>query len=238
MKVCPKCGQSFNDDNLRYCLLDGEPLADRTSEPTIAMPTEASVVTAVSPRRKGKRSPVIWIAAGVVILSIGTVLLVLAVIFSYRMGREAAIVERNQNANVAAAPRTTPRTTTPTPSNASPEATPSASTPANSETDSASDEITPIAWTTAASGFKQDAGLTYKFHCPEKGTAATIWGSDVYTADSSICTAAVHAGVITLENGGDVTIEFKPGRSIYGSTTRNGIASSTYGEYPHSFVVR
>jgi hypothetical protein len=65
-----------------------------------------------------------------------------------------------------------------------------------------------------------------------------IWGNDVYTTVSSVCTAAVHAGVITLESGGEVTIEMKPGRSVYGSTTRNGITSNTYGEFSHSFVVR
>jgi hypothetical protein len=41
-----------------------------------------------------------------------------------------------------------------------------------------------------------------------------------------------------LDQGGDITIEFKPGRLVYGSTTRNGITSVTYGQYPHSFVVR
>ena len=65
-----------------------------------------------------------------------------------------------------------------------------------------------------------------------------IWGVDVYTADSSICTAAVHAGIITMEEGGEVTVEFRPGRAVYGSTTRNGITSKNFGEYPHSFVVR
>ena len=78
--------------------------------------------------------------------------------------------------------------------------------------------------------------MTYRFECPPDGSESAIWGNDIYTADSSICTAAVHAGVITFEKGGTVTIEFRPGRQIYGSTERNGVTSHTFGEYPRSFV--
>jgi hypothetical protein len=99
-------------------------------------------------------------------------------------------------------------------------------------------EVTPIAWSTTANQFKQDNGQTYTFECPKGGSPIAIWGSDVYTADSSICTAAVHTGKITLEDGGRVTIEMRPGRPVYGSTTRNGITSNTFGEFAHSFVIR
>jgi len=73
---------------------------------------------------------------------------------------------------------------------------------------------------------------------PPDGTAVSIWGSDVYTADSSICTAAVHAGKITLEKGGEVTIEFTGGRNAYGATTRNGITSNNFGQYAHSYLFK
>ena len=113
-----------------------------------------------------------------------------------------------------------------------------AATPQSSPDDTTSDEITPITWSTSAGTFDQEAGKTYRFSCPPDGTAGAVWGSDVYTADSSICTAAVHAGKITLDKGGEVTIEFGPGRKTYGATTRNGITSYNFGEYPNSFVVR
>jgi hypothetical protein len=80
--------------------------------------------------------------------------------------------------------------------------------------------------------------MTYTFECPPDGTASAVGGSDIYTADSSICTAAVHAGKITLADGGDVTIEYRPGRPTYGATTRNGITSNNFGEYSMSFVIR
>jgi hypothetical protein len=111
----------------------------------------------------------------------------------------------------------------------------------NSRPDSDNDEtadVTPISWDTSAGGFQGEAGRTYRFRCPSDGTAQAIWGSDIYTDDSSICTAAVHAGIISRARGGEVTIEFRPGRSTYGSTTRHGIKSNNFGEYQRSFVVR
>lgn len=96
--------------------------------------------------------------------------------------------------------------------------------------------ITPIAWDTTASGFSGETGQTYRFRCPGGGTAATIYGSDIYTDDSSICTAAAHAGVISMASGGNVKIEIRPGRSAYGSTTRHGIKSNSYGDWRRSFV--
>jgi hypothetical protein len=101
-----------------------------------------------------------------------------------------------------------------------------------------SEDVTPIAWDTTPSAFKGEEGQIYTFRCPEMGSAQTIYGSDIYTDYSSICTAAVHAGLISLARGGVVTIEFRPGRSIYGSTTRHGIKSNTAGEYRRSFGVR
>jgi len=98
--------------------------------------------------------------------------------------------------------------------------------------------ITPIAWETTAAGFNGKTGQIYNFRCPEGGTRHTVWGSDTYTADSSICTAAVHSGLINLSRGGVVTIEIRPGRQTYGSTTRNGIKTTTYGEYARSYVFR
>ena len=99
-------------------------------------------------------------------------------------------------------------------------------------------EVTPIDWDTTAAGFQGETGKTYAFRCPAEGSAKPIYGSDIYTDDSSICTAAVHVGLISVESGGLVTIEIRPGRSTYGSTTRHGIKSINFGEYGRSFVIR
>jgi len=64
---------------------------------------------------------------------------------------------------------------------------------------------------------------------------APVWGSDVYTADSSICTAALHAGKITPA-GGDVVYEIRPGLSSYDHSSRNGVTTNFWAVYECSFV--
>jgi hypothetical protein len=227
MKVCPKCGQAFNDDNLSFCLLDGEQLV-AGSEPTLVIPQTGQVNAAAGAPKK-KRKTLLWIGLALVVLFIGGAILVAVAYVSYRFGSEHARSNKVASANTASSPASNKSSATTTPS-------PTAS-PSTSPDEEDADEVIPILWNTSATQVKQDVGSVYKFECPKGGTAAAVWGSDIYTTDSSICTAAVHAGKITLADGGEVTIEMRPGRTIYGSTTRNGITSSTYGQYPNSFVV-
>lgn len=72
-------------------------------------------------------------------------------------------------------------------------------------------------------------GERFSFNCPAVGTIPliAIWGTDVYLDDSPLCVAAAHAGVITRD-GGVVTIEIRPGESLYTGTFRNGIQSTNY----------
>jgi hypothetical protein len=74
--------------------------------------------------------------------------------------------------------------------------------------------------------------------CPPGGkVTARIWGIDTYTDDSSICVAAVHAGVITPEAGGRVEVSRAPAQTSYLGSTRFGIASISYGPWQNSFRV-
>lgn len=78
----------------------------------------------------------------------------------------------------------------------------------------------------------------FVYWCPPGGdlTSRTVWGTDVYTDDSSICIAAVHAGKINRIQGGVVEIEIRPGQSSYTGTSRNGVTTVDYGEWGGSFV--
>jgi hypothetical protein len=73
--------------------------------------------------------------------------------------------------------------------------------------------------------------------CPADGSIGPVWGSDLYTDDSSVCSAGVHAGTITARAGGTVTIEVRPGVGSYDGSTRNGVESDDYGPWEGSFVV-
>lgn len=97
---------------------------------------------------------------------------------------------------------------------------------------------TPVLWNTSASIISFEAGKTYRFKCPAGGKESSVWGTDIYTLDSSICNAAVHAGKLAQESGGPVTIELRPGEPSYKGSTRNGIKTSDYGQYGSSFVVK
>jgi hypothetical protein len=62
-----------------------------------------------------------------------------------------------------------------------------------------------------------------------------VWGTATYTADSSICTAAVHAGLFDQAEGGTVTIEVVAGLDAYEGTTANGVTTRAYGAYDPAF---
>lgn len=74
--------------------------------------------------------------------------------------------------------------------------------------------------------------------CPAKAGdpnhSSSAWGSDVYTADSYICTTARHAGVIGAD-GGRVTLQMLPGRSSYAGSKRNGVQTRKFGKYRASY---
>ena len=81
---------------------------------------------------------------------------------------------------------------------------------------------------------EQKAGET-TCSCDATNTGSgSMWGTDIYTTDSSICRAAVHSGVIP-SSGGSVTVKGAPGCSAYTGTDRNGIKTGKWGSYQDSF---
>jgi hypothetical protein len=88
----------------------------------------------------------------------------------------------------------------------------------------------------AARSVRDRQDLVSTLLCPSQGTPDTIYGTDVYTDDSSICTAAVHAGKISLKAGGVVNVRASAGVTVYTSTRRNGILSTSYGAWSGSLV--
>ena len=79
-----------------------------------------------------------------------------------------------------------------------------------------------ITWGVGASKWQGFWGRRETLRCPAGGPLEMAWGTDIYTDDSSICTAAVHAGIISVQEGGVVTIEIRPDAGQYGGTNRNG----------------
>ena len=86
-------------------------------------------------------------------------------------------------------------------------------------------------WDATAASLRGRNGQRFVFGCPAGGSPHRIWGTDLYTDDSSVCTAGVHTGTITLARGGSLTIEIRAGVAAYTGSTRNGITSSSYGAW-------
>ena len=94
-------------------------------------------------------------------------------------------------------------------------------------------------WSNTAGQYVE--GTTIDINCPEGGTlTAGVWGGDngIYTDDSAICVAAVHAGLITVDDGGTVVIEKIAGQETYGEGfTANGVKSLAWPEpWSGSFI--
>jgi hypothetical protein len=82
--------------------------------------------------------------------------------------------------------------------------------------------------------YRGQNGLRLSYECPPN-PSGPVYGTDIYTDDSNVCAAAVHAGVMN-RNGGRVTIEIRPGRDSYQGTLRHGINTSSYARWPGSYV--
>lgn len=64
--------------------------------------------------------------------------------------------------------------------------------------------------------------------CSAEATqAGSVWGSDLYTDDSAICRAALHAGMIEAR-GGTIWAFERPGSQSYPAVARNGVSSTTW----------
>jgi beta-lactam-binding protein with PASTA domain len=97
---------------------------------------------------------------------------------------------------------------------------------------------TQINWNSPANSFRGRNGAKFSFVCPPNGRMASVWGSNPYTDDSSICTAAVHAGVITFSRGGVVEIIISKGARSYPASTANGVTTQEWGRFEGSFIIR
>ena len=94
--------------------------------------------------------------------------------------------------------------------------------------------------TTTPVGVHTQAGRRVSYVCPAISTAALgnaeVWGSDLYVSDSPICIAAIHAGVLQVEKPGLVTIFLSAGADSFPSSTRNGVATKSYGPNATSYT--
>ncbi len=101
-------------------------------------------------------------------------------------------------------------------------------------------------WARSISPFPQDAvkiedlrGNNYQsyYFYVTGSLTGSIWGTDVYTDDSDLATAAVHAGVLRPGEKGIVKVTILPGQSEYTGSTKNGVTSYGYDAFDGSYSV-
>lgn len=95
-----------------------------------------------------------------------------------------------------------------------------------------------IDWNTTAQYIPAAFTDPIKVICPPRDrTSPRVWGTDIYTDDSFVCFAAVHAGAISAEAGGKISVSRVAGQAAYAAAERNGVASSSWGPWTSSFNV-
>jgi LCCL domain len=74
----------------------------------------------------------------------------------------------------------------------------------------------------------------FRVHGEETGP---VWGTDIYTADSALPAAAVHAGAVELGATRVVKVTIVPPPAQYHGSTRNDIVSQSYGHYRAAYRI-
>ena len=80
-------------------------------------------------------------------------------------------------------------------------------------------------------------GSVYRFLVTGNARAGSIWGTNVYTNDSSLATAAVHAGVLADGQTGVIRVVIGTGQYKFVGSVANGVSSNDYSAYPSWYSV-
>eukprot|EP01107_Rhizomastix_libera_P002507 TRINITY_DN1436_c1_g1_i4.p1 TRINITY_DN1436_c1_g1~~TRINITY_DN1436_c1_g1_i4.p1 ORF type:complete len:1935 (+),score=580.20 TRINITY_DN1436_c1_g1_i4:845-5806(+) len=83
--------------------------------------------------------------------------------------------------------------------------------------------------------FRGQNGKVYTFDVTGTSDISKLWGSDIYTDDSTISDAAVHFGIVKPGETKRVNVVIEPALARYQSTTRNGLTSQSYESWKGSY---
>ena len=100
------------------------------------------------------------------------------------------------------------------------------STPRSERQVAITERVEDRGWLNSAMDFRDRTGERIAWECgPGPGPAELVWGTDIYSDDSFVCWAAVHAGALKVGEPATVIIEILPGQSSYRGSERNGVVS-------------
>lgn len=85
-------------------------------------------------------------------------------------------------------------------------------------------------------GFCEVMGAIYYFRVTGV-VEGQVWGTDTYSRDSVLGAAAVHAGLVKPGEMRVLRVTVVPPPKSYQGTTRHGVTTSEYGEYPYAWTL-
>lgn len=85
-------------------------------------------------------------------------------------------------------------------------------------------------------GLADQIGAIYYFRVTG-ASDGPLWGTDVYTGDSNIAVAAVHAGAVKAGEQGIIKVEVVAPIPQYRGSARNGVASHDFGRFGTAYKV-
>jgi hypothetical protein len=93
------------------------------------------------------------------------------------------------------------------------------------------DKLTALADPGSLTGYASQFGKKLAFTVTGRADGS-LWGTGVYTLDSTLAAAAVHAGVLKVGETGVVKVEIVVPPPAFAGTMQNGITSSPWNAYP------
>lgn len=85
--------------------------------------------------------------------------------------------------------------------------------------------------------YNRQHGKVLAFTVTGKIDGGHVWGTDVYTTDSQLSKAAVHAGVIRPGETGVVRVKILPSPDSFAGSTKNGVTTSNYGRFSGAYQI-
>lgn len=83
-------------------------------------------------------------------------------------------------------------------------------------------------------GFRDKIGQTLAIRLTGIKNGA-VWGTDVYTTDSTLAAAAVHAGAVKVGQTATVRVKLIPSPPGFQGSTRNGVQTNGFGPFNSAF---
>ena len=80
-------------------------------------------------------------------------------------------------------------------------------------------------------------GAAYYFRV-EGSLDGPVWGTDVYTGDSMLAPAAVHAGVVKAGETAIIKVKVVRPPTRFQGAARNGVTSNDFGRYGTAYRVQ